>query len=74
MLGVLAKMIIWNDSTCDCECIKACRIDEYLDIKKCLCKNRVFGKLVSVCEEEISNTTEKCIDDKESFALFILFH
>ena len=26
---------MWNPSMCDCECNKACKIDEYLDIKNC---------------------------------------
>ena len=25
----------WNPSTCDSECNKACKNDEYLDIKNC---------------------------------------
>ena len=27
-----------NLSTCNCECDKACKIGEYLDIKNCSCK------------------------------------
>ena len=26
---------MWNPSTCDCECNKACKIEEYLNIKNC---------------------------------------
>ena len=40
------KGFMWNSSICDCECNKACKIGEYLDIKNCLCKKRFFGKLV----------------------------
>ena len=40
----------WNLSTCDCECNKACKIDEYLDNKNCLCEKRLIGKLVLECE------------------------
>ena len=34
-----------NPSTCDCECNKACKIDEFLYIKECSCEKRLFGKL-----------------------------
>ena len=40
---------MWNFSTDDCECNKASKIDEYLDIKDCSWKKRVFGKLLLVC-------------------------
>ena len=44
---------IWNPSMCDCDCNKACKIGEYLDIKKCLCKKCLFGKLLLACEGEM---------------------
>ena len=47
-----------SDYTCDWECKKACKIDEYLDIKYCSCENGPFGKLVLACEQEMFNTTE----------------
>ena len=53
-----------NPSTCDCECNKACQIDEYLDIKKCLCKKCLFDKLVLTCEDEILDITETVLEDK----------
>ena len=56
---------MWNLSTCDCECNKACKIYECFDTKNCSCEKRLFGKLVSACEDEILNTTEPSHDDKE---------
>ena len=50
---------MWNTRTCDCECNKACKIDEYLDIKIFSCKKRLIGKLVLECEDETLNTAEK---------------
>ena len=44
---------MWNPSTCDCECNKACKIDEYIDNRNCSCKKRLNGKSVFVCEVEI---------------------
>ena len=55
---------MWNHITCDCECNKACKIDE-IDIKNCSCKKRLIGKLVLVCEDEILNITETSLDDKK---------
>ena len=54
-----------NPSTCDCECNKACKIGEYLNIKNCPCKKRFFGKLVIACKDEILNTTETSFVDKK---------
>ena len=31
-----------NHCTCYCDCNKACKIDEYLDIKNCSCENVYF--------------------------------
>ena len=30
---------MWNPSTCDGECNKACKVDEYLDIQNVYAKN-----------------------------------
>ena len=38
---------------------------KYLDIKNCSCEKRLFGKLVTACEDQILNTTETSIDYKE---------
>ena len=54
---------MWNPNTCDCEYDKACKSDEYLDIKNCSCEKRLIGKLLLACEDEILNTTEASLDD-----------
>ena len=48
--GFCEKGYMWNPSTYDCECNKACKIDEYLHIKNCSCEARLVGKLVLQCE------------------------
>ena len=55
---------MWNPRTCNYEWIKACKIDEYLDTKNCLCKKRL-GKLLLACEDVIINTTETSIVNKK---------
>ena len=50
-----------NPTTCDRECNKACKIDEYLDITNFLYEKCLIGKLVLECEDEIF--TETSSDD-----------
>ena len=56
---------MWNLSTWDWECNKACKIDEYLDIKNCPFEKRLFVKIVLTCEGAILNTTEASLDEKK---------
>ena len=63
--GSCIKDYMWNPSTCDCECNKACKIDEYLDIKICSCEKILIRKLVLECEDEILNTTETSPNDEK---------
>ena len=56
---------MWNPSTCDYECNKACKIDEYSYIKKCSCEKRLIGKRVLTCEDEMLNTIETSLDNKK---------
>ena len=68
MIWVLVKMIcskcghskceLWNSSKCGHGCKMACKINNYFDIKICLCEKHLFGKLVLASEDEILNTTE----------------
>ena len=47
---------MWNPSTCDFECNKACKIGEYLDIKNCSCEKRLFDEIIIAYEDKILNT------------------
>ena len=55
---------MWNPRKCDCECNKACKIDEDLDIENYSCEKRLLGKLVLASEDKLFNTTETSLDDK----------
>ena len=58
IIGVIAKMIMCGILVqVILNAIKH-KIDGCLDIKKCFCKKRLFGKLVLACQDEILNTTE----------------
>ena len=58
MRGSCEKSYMWLPITFACECNNACKIDEYLDTKNCLCKKRLNSKLVLECEDKTFNTTE----------------
>ena len=43
---------MWNSSTCDCKCNKACKINKYLDIKTFSYKKGLLDKLALACEDD----------------------
>ena len=47
------KGFIWNPSTYECECDKACDIGEYLDYGNCKCRKKLCDKLVDECTETV---------------------
>ena len=69
MIGVLVeKSYMWNPSACsacDCEYKNACKIREYLDIKNCSYKKRLFGKSVLACGNEILKRDVTSVVDKK---------
>ena len=56
---------IWNPNTCDYECKKAHKVNEYVVFKNCSCEKCLFDKLVLAYEDEILNATEASIDEKK---------
>ena len=52
-----------NPSTQDCERNRACKVDEYLDIKNSSCGKLLVDKWVLECKDEIINTVETLIDN-----------
>ena len=63
--GSCKNIYMWNPSTCDCQCNETYKSEEYLDIRKYLCKKRLFGKLTLECEDEILNTPETLLNEKK---------
>ena len=59
------KGYMWNPSTCDCECNKVWKTDEYLHAKICSCEKLLIGKLVLEFEDQIFKTTETLLNDKK---------
>ena len=50
------KGYMWNPSTCACECDMWCKPDQYLYYKKCVCKTKLIGKIISECTSLINET------------------
>ena len=50
------KGYTWNPSTCECQCDMWCKPGQYLDNKKCICKNKLIGRVISECTSLINET------------------
>ena len=50
------KGYMWNPSTCACECDMWCKLGQYLDYKKCVCKNKLIGRVIAECTNVINET------------------
>ena len=75
-----AKGYMWNQSTCACECDMWCKPGQYLDYKKCVCKNKLIGRVIGECTSLINesmmnnkNTNETIFVGLFSLLMFIGF-
>ena len=59
------KGYMWNPNTCACECDMCYKPGQYLDYKKCVCKNKLIGKIISECTSIINETM---MNDKNNIA------
>ena len=50
------KGYTWNPSTCECQCDKWCKTEQYLDHKNCVGKNKLVGRLIEECTSVINET------------------
>ena len=58
---------MWNASTCACECDMWCKPGQYLDYKKCVCRNKLIGRVISKCTSFIN---ESMLNNKTSLVYF----
>ena len=62
---VCEKGYMWNPSTCACECDMWYKPGQYLDYKNCVWKNKLIGKVSSLCasfiNESMMNVDENAI-------------
>ena len=47
---------MWNPSACECQCDMWCKSGQYLDHKKCVCKNKLIARVIAECTS-LSNET-----------------
>ena len=59
------KGYTWNPSTCECQCDMWCKPSQYLDYKKCICKNKLIGRVIEKCSDVINETM---INNKNNIA------
>ena len=50
------KGCTWNPSTCECQRDMWCKTGQYLDYKKCVCKNELIGRVFAECTSVINET------------------
>ena len=69
------KEYTWNPSACGCQCDMWCKPGQYLDNKKCICKNKLIGRVISECtsliNETIMNNKNNIADDNSTTNIFI---
>ena len=69
------KGYMWNPSTCECHCDMWCKPGQYLDYKKCVCKNKLIGKVIAECtsviNETMMNNRDNIANDKTITNIFI---
>ena len=68
------KGYMWNPSTCACECVMWCKPGLCLDYKKCVCKNKLIGRVIAECTSIINETminNKKNIDNNDTKIIFI---
>ena len=57
------KGYTWNPSTCECQCDMWFKPGQYLDHERCICKNKLIGRLIEECTSVINETM---INNKDS--------
>ena len=69
------KEYMWNPSTCACECDMWCKPGQYLGYKKCVCKNKLIGKIISECtsimNETMMNDKNNIANDDTTTSIFV---
>ena len=75
-LGIIScdQGYTWNPSTCACECDMWCKPGQYLHYKKCVCKNKLIGRVIEECSDIINETminNKKSIDNNDTTIIFI---
>ena len=67
-----------NPSTWECQCDTWCKPGQYLDLKNCVCKNKLIGRVIEECtsvinETKINNNKDNITNNNAYLILFIVF-
>ena len=69
------KGYTWNPNTCKCQCDMWCKPGQYLDYRKCICKNKLIGRVIAECpsviNETIINNNDNIANDNAITNIFI---
>ena len=68
------KGYTWNPSTCACDCDMWWKSGQYLDYKKCVCKNKLIGRVIAECtniNETMMNNKMSITNDDTTTNIFI---
>ena len=57
---------MWKPSTCECQCDMRCKPGQYLDYKKCVCKNKLIGTVIVECTSFINETMMNNRDNEDN--------
>ena len=72
-----SKGYTWNPSTCECQCDTWCKPGQYLDLKNCICKNKLIGRVIEECtsviNETMINNKDNITNNNTYLILFIVF-
>ena len=69
------KGYMWNPSTCACECDMWCKLGQYLDYKRFVCKIKLIVKVISKCtsfiNESMMNNRNHIVNGNTTESIFI---
>ena len=71
------KGYTWNPRICECQWNMWCKPGQHLEHKKCICKNKLIGRVIEECtsviNETMINNKDNITNDNTYLILFILF-
>ena len=69
------KRYMWNPSTSESQCDMWCKLGQYLDHKKCVCKNKLIGRVIGECTSVINENNRDNItnDNTITYVFIVLF-
>ena len=57
---------MWNPRTCECQCDMWFKSGQHLDYKKCVCKNKLIGRVIAEYTSLINETMMNNRDNEDN--------